>query len=92
MKFTLIAEDFGLGYDLDSRTTKEFECDTYDIALMQIENFLRGCGFVFDGGLVIENNRYSEDFDGENEYVPRDCNDTWKFTIDELMKFSKQRG
>jgi hypothetical protein len=47
MKYTLIAEDeFG-----GSKTTREFTEDFLPHVLGEIELFLKGAGFVFDGNL-----------------------------------------
>jgi len=47
MKYTLIAEDeFG-----GSTTTREFNADSLTYVLTEIELFLKGAGFVFDGNL-----------------------------------------
>jgi hypothetical protein len=55
-KFTLIAEHTGLyAGDVESRTTHEFEVDYLPDALQNMELFLRGVGFVFDGNLDIVN-------------------------------------
>jgi hypothetical protein len=55
-KFTLIAEHTGLyARDVESRTTHEFEVDYLPDVLQNMELFLRGVGFVFDGNLDIVN-------------------------------------
>ena len=55
-KFTLIAEHTGLyAGNVESRTTHEFEVDYLPDALQNMELFLRGVGFVFDGNLDIVN-------------------------------------
>jgi hypothetical protein len=48
-KFTLISE-----HDDSTRTTVEFEHDFLPNVLMQMDMFLRGTGFVYDGSLSIE--------------------------------------
>ena len=48
-KFTLISE-----HDDSSRTTVEFERDFLPDVIMQMDMFLRGTGFVYDGSLSIE--------------------------------------
>ena len=59
MKYTLTAEDeFG-----GSTTTREFQVDYLPDVLLEIELFLKGAGFVFDGNLDFVN-----DFDTEQEY------------------------
>ena len=61
MIFTLIAET-GNGFQLKpgeltmskpTSTTREFECDSLPEVLEEIEIFLRGCGYHFDGTLDI---------------------------------------
>jgi len=62
MKYTLIAEDdFG-----GSRTTREFTADFLPDVLSEVELFLKGAGFVFDGNLDFVNDfeETSEDFTG----------------------------
>ena len=58
MKYTLIAEDT---YD-GSKTTREFEVDYLPDVLTEVELFLRGAGFFFEGNLDFVN-----DFDNEIE-------------------------
>jgi len=47
MKYTLIAEDEFDG----SKTTREFTVDYLPDVLSEVELFLRGAGFFFDGNL-----------------------------------------
>lgn len=51
MKYTLIAEDTWDG----SKTTREFEVDALPEVLSEVELFLRGAGFFFDGTLDFVN-------------------------------------
>jgi hypothetical protein len=63
MKYTLIAEDTWNG----SKTTREFEVDTLSDTLCEIELFLKGAGFVFNGNLDFIN-----DFDhyiGDDDFT-----------------------
>ena len=63
MKYTLIAEDeFG-----GSTTTREFTADYLPEVLSEIELFLKGAGFVFDGNLDFVN-----DFETEPEWEPEE--------------------
>jgi hypothetical protein len=64
MKYTLIAEDTWDG----SKTTREFEVDALPEVLTEIELFLRGAGFFFDGNLDFVNDFeepewHTEEFD-----------------------------
>ena len=59
MKYTLIAEDTWNG----SKTTREFEVDALPQVLEEVELFLKGVGFVFDGNLDFVN-----DFEDEPEW------------------------
>jgi hypothetical protein len=59
MKYTLIAEDTWGG----SKTTREFEVDALPEVLKEVELFLRGVGFYFDGNLDFVN-----DFETEEEW------------------------
>ena len=63
MKYKLIAEDeFG-----SSTTTREFQVDFLPEVLSEIELFLKGAGFVFDGNLDFVN-----DFETETEWEPEE--------------------
>ena len=59
MKYTLIAEDTYGG----SKTTREFEADYLPNVLEELELFLKGAGFIFNGNLDFVN-------DFETEYAP----------------------
>lgn len=50
MRFTFTAEDEYEDGDYH-RVTKEFQADTWPEALTMFEEFLRGCGYIFDGSL-----------------------------------------
>ena len=66
MKYTLIAEDeFG-----GSSTTREFQVDFLPDVLTEIELFLKGAGFVFNGNLdfVDEFAETNTDFELEPEW------------------------
>jgi hypothetical protein len=55
-KFTLIAEHTNLYTgDVESKTTREFEVDYLPDVLENIDLFLRGTGFFFNGNLDIVN-------------------------------------
>jgi len=58
-KFTLISE-----HDDSSRTTVEFERDFHPDVIMQMDMFLRGTGFVYNGTLAIEE---FEDYTNDEE-------------------------
>ena len=68
MKYTLIAEDeFG-----GSKTIREFQVDYLPDVLSEVELFLKGAGFVFNGNLDFVNDfesfaddhQLDEDWDG----------------------------
>ena len=63
MKYTLIAEDTWDG----SKTTREFEVDALPEVLSEVELFLRGAGFFFDGNLDFVN-----DFEPTPEWEPEE--------------------
>lgn len=65
MKYTLIAEDeFG-----GSRTTREFQADYLPDVLSEVELFLRGAGFYFDGNLQFVNDTETyDDFELEPDW------------------------
>jgi hypothetical protein len=71
MKYTLIAENTWDG----SKTTREFEVDALPEVLSEVELFLRGVGFFFDGNLDFVNDfaepEYNEDWD-----IPQDYDNT----------------
>lgn len=63
MKYTLIAEDeFG-----GSTTTREFQSDFLPDVLSEVELFLRGAGFFFEGNLDFVN-----DFETAPEWEPEE--------------------
>ena len=66
MKYTLIAEDEYGG----SKTTREFTEDFLPHVLTEIELFLKGAGFVFNGNLDFVN-----DFETEEEWPEWDKED-----------------
>jgi hypothetical protein len=75
MKYTLIAEDeFG-----GSTTTREFTADYLPEVLSEIELFLKGAGFVFDGNLDFVN-----DFETEPEWEPEEEWNTEEWSTPEL--------
>ena len=63
MKYTLIAEDTWDG----SKTTREFEVDALPEVLSEIELFLRGAGFFFDGNLDFVNDFEEPEWD-DNDF------------------------
>jgi hypothetical protein len=64
-KFTLISE-----HDDSSRTTVEFERDFLPDVIMQMDMFLRGTGFIYDGSLTIEGwDDYSNEDSGSDEHT-----------------------
>ena len=63
MKYTLIAEDEYGG----STTTREFQADYLPDVLSEVELFLRGAGFFFEGNLDFVN-----DFETEPEWEPEE--------------------
>ena len=63
MKYTLIAEDeFG-----GSTTTREFQADFLPDVLSEVELFLRGAGFFFEGNLDFVN-----DFEDAPEWTTQE--------------------
>jgi hypothetical protein len=62
MKYTLIAEDEFSG----STTTREFEVDYLPDVLTEVELFLKGAGFVFDGNLDFVNDFEEPEWDEED--------------------------
>ena len=69
MKYTLIAEDTWDG----SKTTREFEGDFLPDVLTEIELFLKGAGFVFNGNLDFVDDfaepEYNEEWDTEQDQM-----------------------
>jgi hypothetical protein len=63
MKYTLIAEDTWDG----SKTTREFEVDALPEVLSEVELFLRGAGFFFDGNLDFVNDFEEPEWD-DNDF------------------------
>jgi hypothetical protein len=68
MKYTLIAEDTWDG----SKTTREFEVDALPQVLTEIELFLRGAGFFFDGNLDFVNDFEQPEWHTEEWDTPQD--------------------
>jgi hypothetical protein len=64
MKYTLIAEDTWDG----SKTTREFEVDALPEVLSEVELFLRGAGFFFDGNLDFVNDFAEPEWEPEEEW------------------------
>jgi hypothetical protein len=62
MKYTLIAEDTWDG----SKTTREFEVDALPEVLSEVELFLRGAGFFFDGNLDFVNDFEEPEWDDDD--------------------------
>jgi hypothetical protein len=62
MKYTLIAEDTWNG----SKTTREFEVDALPEVLSEVELFLRGAGFFFDGNLDFVNDFAEPEWDDDD--------------------------
>jgi len=75
MKYTLIAEDEYGG----SKTTREFDADYLPDVLSEVELFLKGAGFVFDGNLDFVN-----DFETEPEWEPEEEWNTEEWSTPEL--------
>jgi hypothetical protein len=75
MKYTLIAEDEYGG----SKTTREFEADYLPDVLSEVELFLKGAGFVFNGNLDFVN-----DFENEPEWHT----DEWNTPQDDITEHS----
>jgi hypothetical protein len=71
MKYTLIAEDEIGG----SKTTREFTEDYLPHVLTEIELFLKGAGFVFDGNLDFVDEFGETNTDFQFELEPWDDND-----------------
>jgi hypothetical protein len=70
MKYTLIAEDKWGG----SKITREFEGDFLPDVLSELELFLKGAGFVFNGNLDFVNDfetepEYNEEWEPEEEWT-----------------------
>jgi hypothetical protein len=73
MKYTLIAEDTWDG----SKTTREFEVDALPEVLTEIELFLRGAGFFFDGNLEFVNDFQEPEWNVEEWNTPQEEPDEW---------------
>ena len=74
-KFTLIAE-----HDDETRTTVEFNQDYLPDVLMQMDMFLRGTGFVYNGSLTIEEwDEYSDKDEDSDEYESTSTQESFSF-------------
>jgi len=84
MKYTLIAEDEYGG----SKTTREFTEDYLPNVLTEIELFLKGAGFVFDGNLDFVNDfeEINTDFEFEQDLDLNESFDNrmWKQSVDNV--------
>ena len=72
MKYTLIAEDNWNGSWNGSKTTREFEVDALPEVLTEIELFLKGAGFVFDGNLDFVNDFDEPEWQTEEFDTPQE--------------------
>lgn len=62
---------------LDSKVTMEFDKEFLPDVLEQFEQFLRGCGYYFDGRLeLVEDEPVEQEFD----------QDVMRWTVNELTK------
>ena len=76
MKYTLIAEDeFG-----GSTTTREFQVDFLPDVLSEIELFLKGAGFVFDGNLDFVNDFAEPEWKTEEFDTPQEDSELHEWT------------
>lgn len=77
MKYTLIVED---EYD-GSRSTREFTADYLPDVLSEVELFLKGAGFIFNGNLDFVN-----DFDAEPDWEPEE---EWDTPSEDMVEWDK---
>ena len=66
-KFKFICEGESLPFTegFASKKTFEFTADRMDVILSEFQDFLKGCGYIFDGNIVVEDNQdeYFANFD-----------------------------
>jgi len=79
MKFTFVAESENQHGEVVRTNTLQFEGEFLDGVLLEMQEFLRGCGYYFDGQLqlVIESDVETQ----EEQYQ----NSTWNHVVDSLM-------
>lgn len=85
---------------LDIRNTTEFNYDDIDSVLMGMTDFLRGCGFVFDGQLqIVDEQEPNRVINPDMEKCGRDCEScgcdgqgerVMNWTVDQLTKEKPQ--
>lgn len=76
---------------LDSKVTMEFEKEFLSYVIEQFEQFLRGCGYYFDGHLeIVEEESYKEDpwiaDVGDKPTEEELSHDVMGWTVNELTK------
>ena len=76
MKYTLIAEDTWNG----SKTTREFEVEALPQVLSEVELFLRGAGFFFDGNLDFVNDFEEPEWEPEEEWNTQEDSELHEWT------------
>jgi len=86
-KFTLLLEDMNYDFEIERKITSEFNSEQLDDIIGNFENFLRGCGFHFDGNLeIVEYVKeveqhspsyydYDRNFPVPKQKIERECND-----------------
>lgn len=52
-KFKLVSEHMNEDFEVEFRTTAEFEVEQLDEVIMHIDMFLKGVGYVYDGELNV---------------------------------------
>ena len=52
-KFKLVSEHVNEDFEVEFRTTAEFEVEHLDEVLLHIDMFLKGVGYVYDGELGV---------------------------------------
>lgn len=55
-KFTFVCQEESMPFasGVETKRTVEFSAESLDDILLEFEHFLRGCGFAFDGNVIID--------------------------------------
>jgi hypothetical protein len=79
-KFTFIHESYG------TKITYETDDYTLNALLENFEDFLKGCGFVFDGNIDIVKDDYSDCCDDENTN-----SNSFEWTVNQIRRVSSSK-
>ena len=78
-KFTFICQEESIPFvnSVDSKRTVEFSAEALNDIMQEFENFLRGCGFYFNGRVDVVEEDWPE--------MPEVTFNGWESTVNSLM-------